>query len=205
MNTTTLPDTSRQRGRPREFDADSALDKALVVFTERGYHATSISDLTEAMGLTAGSVYKAFKDKRGIFIAAFDRYRAVRLDLQKRRIEAVSTGRDKLAALLGFFAEAAHGPAGLRGCLTINSAADIALFDEEVAAHIAAAYRFDERVFADLLRLGQQDGTVRTDIDAAATAGALLSLTKGMRIVGKTGRTEAEMAATVTTMLALLA
>lgn len=204
MNASTASDTTRQRGRPREFDIDAALDKALAVFSERGYNATSISDLTEAMELTAGSVYKAFKDKRGVFLAAFDRYRAVRLDLQRRRIAAAATGREKLAALLGVFAEAAHGPEGLRGCLTVNSAADIALFDAEVAAHIAAAYRYDEQVLADLVRAGQGDRTLRSDIDAADAARILLCLTKGMRIVGKTGRTEAEMAATVATAIAVL-
>jgi len=55
---------SRGRGRPREFDIDTALDKAARVFRERGYHATSIADLTEAMELASGNVYKTFKDKR---------------------------------------------------------------------------------------------------------------------------------------------
>src|SRR5262245_39754798 len=67
------PTTSRGRGRPREFDLDAALDKSVRVFRERGYHATSIADLTEAMKLASGSVYKAFKDKRAVFLAAFDR------------------------------------------------------------------------------------------------------------------------------------
>jgi tetracycline repressor-like protein len=54
---------SPSRGRPREFDIDAALDKSVLVFRERGYHATSIADLTGAMELASGSVYKAFKDK----------------------------------------------------------------------------------------------------------------------------------------------
>ena len=80
MNTATIEhqEKTRGRGRPREFDVEAALDAALRVFSERGYHAASISELTEAMGLAAGSVYKAFGDKRGIFLATFDRYRAVR-------------------------------------------------------------------------------------------------------------------------------
>ncbi|RYE63688.1 MAG: TetR/AcrR family transcriptional regulator, partial [Rhizobiaceae bacterium] len=66
MTIETLTDTARTAGRPREFEIEAALDKAIVVFSEQGYHATSIADLKDAMGLTAGSLYKAFKDKKAI-------------------------------------------------------------------------------------------------------------------------------------------
>jgi len=69
---------SNPPGRPREFDMDSALDGAIRVFCERGYHATSVGDLTAAMRLATGSVYKAFRDKHAVFLAAFERYAAVR-------------------------------------------------------------------------------------------------------------------------------
>lgn len=57
---------------------DTALDRAVRVFSERGYHATSIGDLTAAMRLATGSVYKAFRDKHAVFLAAFERYAALR-------------------------------------------------------------------------------------------------------------------------------
>jgi len=64
-----MPETShgvRERGRPRQFDLDAALDLAMPVFREKGYHSASINDLSEAMQLTAGSIYKAFHDKRSL-------------------------------------------------------------------------------------------------------------------------------------------
>ncbi|MGG2478048.1 TetR/AcrR family transcriptional regulator, partial [Rhizobium sp. BR5] len=64
----------RHRGRPREFDIERALDGAIRVFSRRGYHATSVGDLTDAMELAQGSLYKAFKDKKAIFIATMERY-----------------------------------------------------------------------------------------------------------------------------------
>jgi TetR/AcrR family transcriptional repressor of nem operon len=72
-NAVSVSRTGRVRGRPREFDMDDALDQAIRIFRERGYNATSIGDLTDAMGLASGSLYKAFKDKREMFLAAFDR------------------------------------------------------------------------------------------------------------------------------------
>ncbi|WHO75042.1 TetR/AcrR family transcriptional regulator [Rhizobium sp. BT03] len=195
MNTTPLQEKTRSRGRPREFDAEAALDAALRVFSERGYHAASISELTEAMGLAAGSVYKAFSDKRGIFLAAFDRYRAVRRGMLRTELDRVETGRDKLRALVTFFAASSHGQIGRQGCLVVGSAGDLALFDEEAAERVAAAFATDETLLADLIRLGQSDGSISANIDISATALALLCLTKGMRVIGKTERSGDEMAA----------
>ncbi|EJB07694.1 transcriptional regulator [Rhizobium leguminosarum bv. trifolii WSM597] len=196
MNATTLDhEKTRSRGRPREFDADAALDAALRVFSERGYHAASISELTEAMGLAAGSVYKAFGDKRGIFLAAFDRYRAVRRGLLDARLARAETGRDKLHALITFFAGSSHGEIGRQGCLVVGSAGDLALFDAEAAERVATAFITDETLLADLIRLGQSDGSISSDIDVSAAALALLCLTKGMRVIGKTERSGEEMAA----------
>lgn len=69
---------ARERGRPRTFDIDIALDNAMIVFRQKGFHASSIADLSEAMNLTAGSIYKAFKDKRSLFLRVFERYISVR-------------------------------------------------------------------------------------------------------------------------------
>ncbi|URK86574.1 TetR/AcrR family transcriptional regulator [Rhizobium sp. RCAM05350] len=123
----------RPRGRPRAFDTDAALDRAIGVFSVRGYHGTAISDLSDAMELTPGSIYKAFKDKRGILLAAFDRYRLVRSTKLKAAIAPFPLGRDKVGAALRFYAEAAHGELGQRGCLVVATAAELAVSDPVVA------------------------------------------------------------------------
>lgn len=192
------------RGRPREFDMHAALDEALRVFSERGYYAASISELTEAMGLTAGSVYKAFGDKRGVFLAAFDRYRHVRQGLIDECLAKAANGYEKLRALVTFFAEASCGEIGRRGCLVVGSATELALFDQEVAGRVGVAFDFDERRILDLIRLGQGDGSIPQHVDAETTACAMLCLTKGMRVVGKTGRIQEHMLAVAETAMRLL-
>lgn len=204
MNTVVLSSPSRQRGRPREFDVDSALDKALRVFTERGYHATSISDLTKAMELAAGSVYKAFKDKRGVFLAAFDRYRALGRAKLLSEIGSATTGRDKLHRLLLYYIDQSHGEAGRNGCLVVSGATDLAVLDDEAAARVSTAFASDQALIADLIRIGQSDGSVSPRIDADATALTFLCLTKGARLIGKTGRSRAEMLSVADTAMALL-
>ncbi|WP_412065061.1 TetR/AcrR family transcriptional regulator [Rhizobium sp. SYY.PMSO] len=204
MTTGTLDIAPKLRGRPREFNMDSALDEALNVFSERGYHAASISELTEAMGLTAGSVYKAFGDKRGVFLAAFGRYRQVRQQLIDETLAEAPNGYEKLRALVTFFAEASCGEIGRRGCLVVGSATELVLFDDEVASRVGVAFDFDERRILDLIRLGQADGSIAGDIDSEITARALLALTKGMRVIGKTGRKTEHMLAVAETAMKLL-
>ena len=186
---------TRSRGRPREFDMDAALDAALRVFSERGYHAASISELTEAMGLASGSIYKAFKDKRGIFLAAFAHYRK----LGRRRLEAMiasaKTGREKVFQMVMYYTELSYGEAGRKGCLVVGGANDFALLDEEAAAHVVTAFAADEKLMADLIRIGQADGTIPSTVDADTTALTFLCLTKGFRVIGRTGRGEKEMMA----------
>ncbi|MGZ2484401.1 AcrR family transcriptional regulator [Rhizobium pisi] len=191
----TSDEKTRSRGRPREFDMDVALDAVLQVFSERGYHATSISDLTEAMGLTSGSIYKAFKDKRGVFLAAFARYR----QLGRRRLEAMiasaETGREKVFQMVMYYTDRSYGDDGRKGCLVVGGANDFSLLDEESAAHVAAAFAADEKLMADLIRIGQADGSIPQTVEADAAALTFLCFTKGLRVIGKTGRSRQEMVA----------
>lgn len=176
---------------------DEALDKAIRVFCERGYHATSIGDLTEAMGLTQGSIYKAFKDKRAVFIAAFDRNKVVRNAKLARAIERGATGRERIRNALTFYVDSSHGAEGVQGCLVVGSAAELAIFDEEVARRVEASFERNETLMAELIRQGQDDGSISPGIDGKATARLMLCLLQGMRVIGKTGRTRADMAAVV--------
>jgi TetR/AcrR family transcriptional regulator, transcriptional repressor for nem operon len=194
----------RGRGRPRQFDMDEALDKAMRLFSERGYHATSIGELSAAMGLASGSVYKAFKDKRAVFMAAFEHYRRVRSAKLAAAIDTGQPARQQLAAVLRFYAESSCGAEGRRGCLVAGSAAELATFDAEMAQQVSAALRHNEQLILGLIRQGQTDGSIGSAVDAGATARMLLCLLQGMRIVGKSGRSRAEMGALLAPALKLL-
>jgi len=205
METTAeTPEVQRPRGRPRAFDTDAALERAIDIFSTRGYHGTSISDLTHAMQLTPGSIYKAFKDKRGILLAAFDRYRVLRSTKLAAAIAPFPLGRDKIRAALQFYADAAHGELGQRGCLVIATAAELAASDPVAAERVDVAHATNEAVMKDCILLGQSDGSVSSSIDAADTARALLCFLQGMRIVGKTGRSRADMMAVTDVAMKLL-
>jgi TetR/AcrR family transcriptional regulator, transcriptional repressor for nem operon len=196
--------TSRGRGRPREFDIDTALDKSVRLFRERGYHATSIADLTEAMELASGSVYKAFKDKRAVFLAAFDREGKTRREKLRRLLSTAKSGRDRICVALTFIAESSHGMEGKRGCLIVGTAVELATFDAEVAQRVTVALRQSETLMVDLIGQGQVDGSISAAIDRKVTARLMLCLLQGMRVIGKTGRSRKEMMAVADAAMKLL-
>jgi TetR/AcrR family transcriptional regulator, transcriptional repressor for nem operon len=192
---------SRGRGRPREFDMDEALDKAARVFCERGYHATSISDLTAAMELASGSVYKAFKDKRGVFLGAFDRYKAVRDAQLRAAMGKGRNGRERLLNAIDFFAASSSGAQGRQGCLVVSGASELATFDAEVARRVTASLERSEALLGELIRQGQADGSIAATVDSETSARLVLCLLQGMRLVGKAGRSRKDMQAVARTAL----
>jgi TetR/AcrR family transcriptional regulator, transcriptional repressor for nem operon len=182
----------------------AALDRAVRVFRERGYHAASLADLSSAMRLTTGSIYKAFRDKREIFLAALEHYTSERNTELRNVLDAESNGFNRVRALLRFYAESSHDSEGRCGCLVMHSAAELATFDAEMADRVRSALRRLETLLRELIRLGQSDGSLSADLDVNACATALLSVLQGFRVVGKTGRTRAEMMSAANQALRIL-
>lgn len=195
----------RGRGRPREFDLEQVLDRAIQVFSERGYHGTSITDLVQATHLTQGSLYKAFQDKEAIFVAALERYRSVRAQQLHAAMGTEGTGLARLRRALAFYAAASQGQPGRTGCLVVGSLAALATFPEPVAQHIRAALARHAALLAAVIRQGQHDGSIAAQVDADASAHLLLCLVQGMRIVGKADAHHPAMAQVVDAALKTLA
>ncbi len=196
--------TLRRPGRPREFDMDEVLDRAADVFCERGYHATSVSDLSRAVRVKPGSLYKAFRDKREVYLAALERQSLRRGAELQQAVEQGVDGRDKLRRALAFYAGLSCGTTGRLGCLLVASAVALASFDPEIARHVADSMRRREKLLADLLRQGMADGSVASTIDVKATARHLLCLLQGLRVLGKTSANRPETLAVVEVALKVL-
>jgi hypothetical protein len=106
--------------------------------------------------------------------------------------------------MLHFYAQSSHGSEGRRGCLVVSSATALATFDDEIAAQVEAAMRRTEDLLRQLLRQGQEDGSVAQHIDVTAVARVLLAVLQGFRLIGKSGRTRNDMVAAADQALKLL-
>lgn len=179
-------------GRPREFDLPQVLDRAVLVFRERGYNAASIGDLCKATGLSSGSLYKAFKDKQGIFLAALDRYVTTRNATLGARLADARSGRAQLRAFISIYVEASKGQEGRTGCMVVAALTEIGTFDAALAGPVRQAYERLEARILQIFAQGHSDGTLRIPGDPIARARLLLCTLQGLRLAGKVGFVEAE-------------
>lgn len=191
-------------GRPREFDADYALRAAVGVFWQKGYHSTSIDDLCKATGVLRGSLYAAFGDKRGLFLAALDQYIDTELARVTESVLRKKLTRASLRAALLHYARMSVPAAADRGCLASNSALELIPADPEVAARVERMFRRIAATLEAALGRGQAAGLFRGDIDAHAYANCLLAMIQGLHVLKRVIKDEKALASIVDTMLETL-
>jgi TetR/AcrR family transcriptional regulator, transcriptional repressor for nem operon len=184
--------------RPREFDADQALERATRVFWTRGFEQTSLDHLCAATGLGRSSLYAAFGDKRALYLKSLARYE----QRSVQRIAAAFEGRTPRRALEAFLAglidDIVAGP-GRSGCFIGNCAAELARLDRAAAARVRASLERLEGAFRQAL-----EKTLPARADAAALARFLTAGIQGLRLVGKANPDRAALEDIASTMLRCL-
>lgn len=174
-------------GRPREFDEAEAIDRATDVFWQFGYQDASLPDLLEGMGLTRGSLYKAFKDKKNLYLLVLAHYELVAVDASAAMLTAPDgpDGALRLIGLFGSIAEAARS-GDRRGCLLCTAAAGPEMDDPDIAKAVhqgLAKLRKGIRTALDLSaahKHGPED-------EKRALANVLLTQYIGLRVLTRSG------------------
>jgi len=180
--------------RPREFDIDKALDRAMGVFWVNGYEAASLQDLLKAMKIARGSLYKAFDDKRSIYLAALDRYDQTEVEegVVFLRDPAAGDGLSRIREML----EDVENDAARRGCFMCNAAIDQARFDPKVEAKVTSMLRRLEDAIAVALK--QSKKAARWSAKRRAeTARAILNTYMGLRVLSRSGYPPTDLKAVI--------
>ena len=181
-----------KRGRPREFDADVALDRALKVFREKGYAGASLADLTKAMDINRPSLYAAFGDKETLFRKALDRYVEERGACMEETLADPSV-RVAVERLLREAADALTAPKSPRGCLLVQGALtcgdEAGAIRDELASRRAAGVVILRKRFERALA----EGDLPKDADAAGLARFVATVLQGMSVQAAGGATRAEL------------
>ncbi|MGW0732943.1 TetR/AcrR family transcriptional regulator [Streptomyces sp. NPDC002851] len=180
-----------RRGRPRSFDRDAALESALRTFWEYGYEATSVADLTHAMGISPPSLYAAFGDKQSLFGEVVAAYGASYGAFACRALAEEPTARAAAARMLREAAAEFTAPGRPRGCLVVHAATNCATAEVEEslrAQRVAATAALEHRIGADVAAGELPPGT-----DAAALARCTAAVFQGMSAQARDGATAGEL------------
>ncbi|MCY1015752.1 TetR/AcrR family transcriptional regulator [Pyxidicoccus sp. MSG2] len=188
-----MPPTPRPRGRPREFDATKALDRAMEVFWRLGYEGASIADLTEAMGITAPSLYAAFGSKAELYRQALVRYQADQGSFTARALEEEPTARGAIERVLRESARNFPRRKQLAGCMITAAVLTCAPENRPIAEHVAGMRRATLARFEACIRQGAEQGELPAGTDAAALARYFGAVIQGMTVQAQDGANEAEL------------
>ena len=171
--------------RPLEFDRTQALEKAMEVFWTNGYKATSVNDLTQAMGLSKSSLYGTFGGKHVIFIECIKFYRDNITIRVRFAMGLTRPATQIIGSILGRAVDRILEIDGRRGCFLNNTAVEVGAFDLEAAEHCRSGFKIMEETFEKLVRRGQVEGGISKECDPKKLALFLNSTVNGIMVIGK--------------------
>ena len=161
----------KRRGRPRAYEPDVALGRALELFRKDGFAATSLDDLSAATGMNRPSLYGAFGDKRELYIKTHQRYRddarAAMAGIFRQEMPIRKRLERIYAVALDIYLSGEGGP---KGCFTVLTAASEAVHDPDIRAMVLEGFAELDRAFANCFRLAKEKGELPDDADSVALA-----------------------------------
>ena len=164
------PVEPKRRGRPRAYEPEIALGKALELFRKGGFAATSLDDLSAATGMNRPSLYGAFGDKRELYIKSYQRYRddarAAMIDIFREELPIRKRLERIYAVALGIYL-AGETP---RGCFTVMTAASEAVADPQIRGMVLEGFSELDKAFANCFRLGREKGELPASSDPEVLA-----------------------------------
>jgi TetR/AcrR family transcriptional repressor of nem operon len=171
--------------RPRRFDEQHVVDRAMELFWTKGYEATSISDLTAELGVHPGTIYRTFGDKHALFLRALARYRDSQACALAPALLAGGPVLPLLRAVLVGFIELAAEQEEPRGCLAANTVGELLPGDEEVTRGVAGILIAVEDGFLQGLRAAARQGEIADTLDLPGCAAMLTMLVQGLQVLVK--------------------
>jgi AcrR family transcriptional regulator len=198
MSATEKKQEPARRGRPRGFDREVALRRAIEVFWERGYEGTSISELTRAMGINAPSLYAAFGSKEELFREAVTRYDTVEEgSATERALREAPTAHAPVEAMLRANADIYADPDNPSGCMVVLGATTWTPHNEDVRRYLVELRHKAFELIRARLERGVDAGELPPDTDIEALADYYNTVLEGLSIQARDGASRETMHAII--------
>jgi len=169
----------------KSFNEDDAVRNAMLLFWEKGFASTSISELLAKTGVNRGSLYNAFGGKQPLFVKALNMYNKEVRRGALSELEALDNPRLAIEKLFDGAVEEVVADEQKKGCFLVNTASEIAVHDEEVVEITNRGIREFEAFFRRCIEVGQSRGEIRSDLKPEPTAKKLLALVSAIRVLGR--------------------
>ena len=190
--------------RPKEFNPDDAVEKAMQVFWHKGYEATSMEDLLTAMDLNRGSLYDTFGDKRQLFLKVIDRYCTTFVGSKFSLLDQPGPALPTLRRFIHGMIEGALADPQRRGCLIANTVMELAPHENEIAGTLRHALKMVEDTFFRVLARAKQQGELNSQKDPRTLARFLTTMMQGTIVMIKAGAQADAVNRTAETALSIL-
>lgn len=179
-------------GRPRQFDPDEALDRAMEVFWRHGYEGATLPELTAAMGINRPSLYAAFGSKEELFRKVLDRYITGPAGYVREALVR-PTAREAVEHLFASAIRLVTDPKHPRGCLVVQGALSCGEAAESVRRELAAVRAEGLDLIRERLKQAQRDGELSEDVDCADLARFVVTVVHGLGVQAASGATRKQL------------
>src|SRR5262245_61029779 len=190
--------------RPKKFNPDDALDRAMQVFWHKGYEATSMEDLLRAMELNRGSLYDTFGDKRKLFVKVMDRYCTTFVGPKLSLLDQPGPALPTLRRFIIGMVEGGLADPQRRGCFISNTVMELSPHEKEIAGTLRQALKMAEDAFFKVLARAEHQGELRGDKNLRALAHFLTTMMQGIVVMIKAGTPAEVVKRTAETGLSIL-
>lgn len=173
--------------RPKEFDSEEALEKAIDLFWDKGYSACSMQDVVEKLGLSRSSIYETFGDKRQLFLASLKKYQQEGADAMRHKLGTTQDIRQTFKDMFYAFLPAGSNDCSKKSCFMVNAGIELAPHDPEIAALVEANSREIEEILRTAIQKGQDAGQISRSLDALSLARFIFATLSGLHVFGASG------------------
>ena len=191
-------------GRPLEFDPEKAIESAMEVFWCKGYEATSMTDLLDAMNISKSSLYQTFGSKQQLFEHCLARYAALLSSNMELGLSAAPSGRSFIKNMFDAIADTAQQAEGAKGCLMVNSVNEFGQRNSTIAMSLDENLQLFTKIFIRAIKRAQSEGDIPAEADPGMLAHYLHVGVSGLRTMIKAGADKKSAHGTVTLLLKAL-
>lgn len=171
--------------RTKDFDENEILKKAISIFWQKGYHATSLYDLIEGLGIGRSSIYHAFGDKHNLFVKALEQYQKEATERIRATLNDAPSVKEGVGNLLRNVVIDALASECPKGCFKVNTAVEVTADDELINKLVREDELLIEEALVKAIKKGQEEGQINPSKDPKALAHFFCNTVTGMRVYAK--------------------